>query len=317
MPSYYAIKMKKYLKFIITVLLLVGFNSNVFAQNSRDEYIARYKDIAINQMKKSGVPASIILGQACLESNYGRSSLTVNGKNHFGIKCHRWAGEKVYYDDDLKGECFRKYKTDEDSFADHSDFLRYNQRYNFLFDLDPTDYKAWANGLKKAGYATSPTYAEVLIRVIESNGLQKYDQNVKVEISSPIKLEKIELENFTISLNRTIYTRNGVKYVIANEGDTYDNIADEFKITKRQLLKYNDLDRKSKIYAGQELYIKAKKSQSSINFPIHIAQEGETLHQLSQKYAVKLKALQKFNLMKAHENPENGQEIYMRNKMRR
>ena len=302
----------------ILIILLICFCTGISAQNAKTLYIEKYRDIAISQMEKSGVPASIILGQACLESAYGKSTLTTKGKNHFGIKCHRsWTGEKVYFDDDEKGECFRKYKNDEESFKDHSDFLRYNQRYAFLFDLDPTDYKAWAYGLKKAGYATNPKYAEILIKTIEENGLNKFDKNVEVQIPSPITLEKIEFENFVIQLNRKIHTRNGVKYVIANEGDTYDAIAEEFKLTKRQLCNYNELDKNDKIYAGQELYIKPKKTRSDKNFPIHIAQEGETMKQISQKYAVKLKTLYKYNEMKPGEQPENGQEIFMRNKMKR
>jgi LysM repeat protein len=293
-------------------------STNIFAQTAKSLYIEKFKDIAIAQMKKSGVPASIILGQACLESAYGKSGLTVEGKNHFGIKCHSsWEGAKIYYDDDAAGECFRKYKTDEESFADHSDFLRYNKRYAPLFDLETTDYKSWAYGLKKAGYATNPKYAESLITIIEDNRLYLYDKGVKVQIPSPVTLEQIEFENFVIQLNRKIYTRNEVKYIVANEGDSFGSIADEFKLTKRQLLKYNDLDRKAVIYAGQELYIKPKKKRSSPNFPIHIAQEGETMHQISQQYAVKLKSLYSYNKMKAGDIPEEGQEIFMRNKMKR
>jgi LysM repeat protein len=183
--------------------------------------------------------------------------------------------------------------------------------------LKPEDYKSWAYGLKKAGYATSPQYAESLIKVIEDNKLYQYDKGVKIQVSSPIVLEKIEFENFVIQLNRKIHTRNDVKYVIANEGDSFELIAEEFKLTKRQLLKYNDLDRKAEIYAGQELYIKPKKKRSSPNFPIHIAQEGETMHQISQQYAVKLKSLYKYNQMKSGDNPEEGREIFMRNKMKR
>ncbi|MDR1887015.1 MAG: glucosaminidase domain-containing protein [Prevotellaceae bacterium] len=302
----------------IIIVLFVCLGTNIFAQDAKNQYIDKFKNLAVAQMKKSGVPASIILGQACLESGYGKSSLATEGKNHFGIKCHNsWNGAKMYLNDDLVGECFRKYKTDEDSFADHSDFLRYNKRYASLFDLKPTDYKSWAYGLKKAGYATNPKYAESLIKVIEDNKLYLYDQNVDIQIPSPIVLEKIEFENFVIQLNRKIYTRNDVKYIIANEGDSFESIADEFKLTKRQLLKYNDLDRKAQICAGQELYIKSKKKRSDSNFPIHIAQEGDTMHRISQRYAVKLKSLYRYNQMKSGDMPEEGQEIFMRNKMKR
>jgi LysM repeat protein len=293
-------------------------SADIIGQDTKVQYINKYKDIAVEQMRTSGIPASIILGQACLESAYGKSTLTIKGKNHFGIKCHSsWNGAKIYYDDDRAGECFRKYKTDEESFIDHSDFLRYNKRYALLFDLKPTDYKSWAHGLKKAGYATNPKYAEMLIKTIEDNQLYLYDRGVNVQIQSPVMLEKIEFENFVIQLNRKIYTRNGVKYIIANEGDSFDLIADEFKLTKRQLLKYNDLDKTSKIYVGQELYIKLKKKRSDPNFPVHIAQEGETMQQISQQYAVKLKSLYRYNQMKRGDVPVEGQEIFMRNKMKR
>jgi LysM repeat protein len=292
--------------------------TNVYSQTAKSHYIENFKGLAVAQMKRSGVPASIILGQACLESGYGKSSLAVEGKNHFGIKCHSsWNGEKMYHDDDLAGECFRKYKTDEESFADHSDFLRYNKRYAFLFDLNPADYKSWAHGLKKAGYATNPKYAESLIKVIEDNKLYLYDKGVKVQIPSPISLEKIEFENFVIHINRKIHTRNEVKYIIANEGESFESLADEFKLTKRQLLQYNDLNRKAKVYAGQELYIKPKKKRASPSFPIHIVQEGETMQQISQQYAVKLKSLYRYNQMKSGDKPVEGQEIFMRNTMKR
>ena len=142
---------------------------------SRTEYINLVKDIAIDQMKKHKIPASITIAQAVLESGNGNSKLARNGKNHFGIKCHGWTGDKSYHDDDRPNECFRNYDEIEDSFEDHSNFLKNNSRYNKLFDLDITDYKGWAKGLKKAGYATKSTYDKTLIDIIEKNNLQKYD----------------------------------------------------------------------------------------------------------------------------------------------
>lgn len=142
---------------------------------SRTEYINLVKDIAIDQMKKHKIPASITIAQAVLESGNGNSKLARNGKNHFGIKCHGWTGDKSYHDDDRPDECFRNYDEIEDSFEDHSNFLKNNSRYNKLFDLDITDYKGWAKGLKKAGYATKSTYDKTLIDIIEKNNLQKYD----------------------------------------------------------------------------------------------------------------------------------------------
>ena len=307
----------------ILLLFLIASSLTAFAQKpyaSKQEYIESHKDIAMKLMQDAGVPASIILGQACLESGYGNSELTVKGKNHFGIKCHNsWAGEKIYYDDDAKGECFRKYKKDDDSFVDHSDFLRHNKRYAKLFDLDPTDYKAWAKGLKAAGYATNPRYAELLIKVIEDNELYKYDKDIEVEVPSPLRLEAIDLEKFVIYLNRKIYTRNNVKFIIANEEDTFENIAEEFKLRTHQLLKYNDLEKTDKPQAGQELYIKPKKSKADKHYPVHIVQDGESMKQIAHKYAITLKSLYNYNNMniKENEQPIEGQEIYLRNRMKR
>jgi uncharacterized FlgJ-related protein len=306
------------LRHVATLVLTFAYCAGFAQTIDRQGYINKFKDIAVMQMKKSGVPASIILGQACLESAYGGSRLARLAKNHFGIKCHNsWNGAKIYHDDDEKGECFRKYKSDEESFQDHSDFLRYNKRYASLFDLEPTDYENWAYGLKKAGYATDPKYAESLIRIIESHKLHLFDTKVAPELPSPSVLEAIELEHFTIQLNRKVFTRNGVNYVKINEGETYEQIASEFKLTKRQLQKYNELQKYDKPYAGQELYIKRKKTRADVTTPVHIAQEHETLREIAQRYAVKLSSLYHYNNMREGDKPTAGQEIYLRNKMRR
>lgn len=164
---------KRYLLFVILIL----FVNSLSAQHlSRQQYINKYKDIAIKQMNGYGIPASIILAQACLESANGNSELAVKANNHFGIKCHSsWSGKKYKYDDDKKRECFRKYAKPEDSFKDHSIFLKSGKRYASLFDLPKGDYKQWAHGLKAAGYATNPKYAYLLIDIIEKNQLYKYD----------------------------------------------------------------------------------------------------------------------------------------------
>ncbi len=170
-------KYSHYKPVLAAVLLL--FINHAIAQNfTREQYINTYKDIAVRQMKLYGIPASIILAQACLESGNGNSRLAVKGNNHFGIKCHdSWKGKRIYHNDDMRGECFRKYSCAEDSFKDHSEFLRKGNRYSSLFDLKKTDYKAWAHGLKAAGYATNPRYARMLIDIIEKYGLYKYDTN--------------------------------------------------------------------------------------------------------------------------------------------
>ena len=320
--------------------------SFAFAQKlTREQYVERYRDIAIRQMNTYGIPASIILAQACLESSNGNSMLATKGKNHFGIKCAGWQGRKVYHDDDAKNECFRAYKTDEESFLDHSDFLRYRQRYAFLFDLKTTDYKGWARGLKKAGYATAPNYADALIKIIEDFELHKYDNknyvppktsttttpdkpqtNSKKEPSvKPIEVVKkpseamrqYNIDNFVINLNRSINKRNGIKYIVAKYNDTYERIGDEFKISASQLRKFNDDEKTSQPKQGEIVYLAAKKGKAGKDFPMHIAEEGETLRDISQKYGVRLRDLYKKNNLIGDEILEDGQVIYLINAMKK
>lgn len=164
----------------IFLLFLVVFGMTATAGPKTDKspqavYIEKYSSLAVEEMYRSGVPASITLAQGLLESGYGLSELAVEANNHFGIKCHNWAGAKIFYDDDKRNECFRRYASPEESFRDHSDFLRYRDRYKFLFNLEPGDYKGWAHGLKKAGYATDPSYPQKLIRLIEDYELYRFD----------------------------------------------------------------------------------------------------------------------------------------------
>jgi LysM repeat protein len=316
--------MRKHLSFAL-MLLASGLCFAQTAKNiTREEYIARYKDLAIKQMKESGIPASIILAQGCLESGNGNSRLSVEGNNHFGIKCHEsWKGERIYHDDDALQECFRKYKSPEGSYSDHSDFLRYRDRYKFLFDLPPTDYKAWAHGLKKAGYATNPEYAERLIKIIEDHRLYQYDTVVSVEPPAPSLIEKpkrVELpvgKRETIIINRDVFERNGVRFVLARTNDTYEMIANEYNITLKRLLSFNDVTADAPLEKGQVVYLQAKKRKADKLQPIHIANRGETWWQIAQRYAIRLPSLEKYNLVENGTEPQEGQEIYLRNKMRK
>ena len=167
--------MRYFMKRFLVAAWLLAVSAVSYAQSAQEKYIETYAELAVQEMYRSGIPASITLAQGMLESGNGLSELAVKSKNHFGIKCHNWNGEKMYYDDDRKGECFRKYSSVEESFRDHSDFLRYRDRYKFLFDLEPTDYRGWANGLKKAGYATDPSYPQKLIKLIEDYELHRFD----------------------------------------------------------------------------------------------------------------------------------------------
>lgn len=168
--------MRKTILLFLLTAVISAFAAPDAGKTPQVKYIDRYSALAIDEMYRSGVPASITLAQGLLESRYGLSELATKGNNHFGIKCHNnWQGGKVYHDDDKKGECFRKYDSPEESFRDHSDFLRYRDRYKFLFDLEVNDYKGWAHGLKKAGYATDPAYPAKLIKLIEDYKLYRYD----------------------------------------------------------------------------------------------------------------------------------------------
>ena len=270
----------------------------------RTEYILKYKDAAIAQMGSSGIPASITLAQACLESGFGTSRLAREGNNHFGIKCHDYKGKKMYVDDDIKDDCFRVYDKVEDSFQDHSDFLRFRSRYAFLFDLEPTDYKGWAYGLKAAGYATDPSYATRLIDLIERYNLQQYDTAISqqelpvppVEAKMPSQVELKEGSPlYKISLQREILKQNNVMYVIANDYETLYSIAREFNLFKWEILRFNDEKRDRLLQDGEVVYVEAKKKQAARYLDKHVVEEGETMHELSQQYAVKLKSLYKYN----------------------
>ncbi|MBR1869509.1 MAG: glucosaminidase domain-containing protein, partial [Bacteroidales bacterium] len=243
------------MKRLLIILSLVLAGLAVTGQDSRQTYIDKYSDIAVSEMYRTGVPASITLAQGIIESGAGLSKLAVEGNNHFGIKCHTdWKGRTMAVDDDKKGECFRVYKNAEQSFRDHSDFLRYRDRYKFLFSYDVTDYKSWAYGLKKAGYATDPAYSGKLIKMIEDYKLWRYD-TPKVEerpdtipespevIEEPKRIDTdVYDEDFVFPLKRPVYEKNGVPFVYASEGDSYASIAQSYKLFRKEILRYNDLD---------------------------------------------------------------------------
>ncbi len=278
---------------------------------TRTEYINKYKDIAISEMKRTGVPASIKLAQGMLESGNGNSTLAVKGNNHFGIKCHNnWKGKGIRHNDDKKRECFRRYKHVEESFIDHSDFLSSTSRYAFLFDLEPTDYKGWARGLKKAGYATSPTYAEALIRIIEENELFVYDLT---DMKKRIKDEPYRIAE---TAERTVYQRNRVKYIISREGDSFESIRKEMKLLPFQLFKYNELEQGDSIYPGQVLYIQPKRNRAEAGNNYHIVKEGEKMHDISQQYAIKLDKLYEKNLMEYGTEPDAGKKLSLRKNLK-
>ena len=313
--------MKKLIYILIAGLAAAGIAvAAVDINTAREDYIKKYSALAISEMERTGVPASITLAQGLLESGAGRSTLATKTNNHFGIKCHKsWRGEKVYHDDDAPQECFRSYPKAEDSFKDHSDFLRYYDRYKFLFDLEITDYKGWCYGLKKAGYATDPAYATKLIDLIEKYDLGRFDKGAVVAVESPDKLEKAVImpasydEQFRFSLERTVYQKNGVACIYSVAGDTYESIALIYDLFPRELLRFNDLKQSQELLPGTIVYIQAKKSRAAKGLEKYIVSEdGESLREISQRFAVKMRSIEKRNKLKKGEPLVKEQELRLR-----
>ncbi len=280
---------------------------------TRQQYIAQWKDVAIQQMHQHGIPASIKLAQGILESADGNSMLARKANNHFGIKCHGWSGPGVYKDDDKKNECFRKYRNARESFDDHSAFLQ-RPRYAELFTFKTSDYKRWAHGLKKAGYATNPKYPQLLIRIIEENELYKYDVAVKGKpavASSPTKgkVDGGAEINYEIGY-REMITDNNVRFVFAKEGDTYEKIARSTGLRMWQLLKYNDAKTSYALSENERVYIKPKRNRTKAK--VHMATEGQTLRDVSQLHAIKLKRLVRFNDIGENSVLREGQQVKLR-----
>ena len=309
---------------LFSTFIIVAFTC--YSQNkkaTKQEYFEKFAPLAVKEMKRTGIPASITLAQGSLESNNGNSVLATKGNNHFGIKCHKdWEGEKMYMDDDEKGECFRVYKKAEDSYDDHSDFLMTRQRYAGLFKLNQYDYKAWAQGLKDAGYATNPQYPQLLIKLIEDNKLYEYDNEgalAKNKRHRTVDLSKIapppvlvDIDSFTISLpERKIKRNNRSKFIISKNGDTYESIAKEFDMMPWQVYRFNDIPKDSSLKPNQVVYIQHKRRNSEKKYIVHIAQKGETLQSISQTYGVKLRRVLKLNNMKEVQPIEAGQQVFV------
>ena len=325
--------------FTLALLCLCGAGAGDTTPQQR--YVEKYAPMAVREMLRSGVPASITLAQGMLESGNGDSKLATKGKNHFGIKCHKgWTGKSMKVDDDARGECFRVYDSVEESYRDHSDFLRYRDRYKFLFDLDRTDYKGWAYGLKKAGYATDPSYASKLIQCVEDYDLGRFDrmtvaqalsiggadaeapagkEESEVIPESPLKMEAAEVytgpvkEQFSVSLSRTMYSKNGVPFVYALEGETYAVLAKKYHLFEREILRFNDQPRGAELHAGDVVYLEPKKSKTVRGLDKYIVgSDDETFHGICQRFAVTEKAIRKLNGFSASYVPREGDEIVLR-----
>ncbi len=301
-------KLQKYLLIFIVCCL---FTTYAFAEKSpRKAYIAKYKKMAITEMNRTGIPASIILAQGLLESGNGKSTLATKANNHFGIKCHDWTGSSIKIDDDKKNECFRKYKDPYQSYKDHSKFLTTRNRYAFLFDLKPTDYKGWAKGLKKAGYATHPKYAHMLIDIIEEEELFLLDTGSKRKRFAHSRSSKFEKSIGDLDLRLEV--ANGVHFVKVIKGDTFYNLEKKMGVSRSKLLKYNELPKNYVLGIDQILYFNKKRGKAARGYNFHRVKSGETLYDIAQKYCVKLKRIRKFNgFSKKHEVAEDDR-VYLR-----
>ena len=281
-------------------------------QTSYNNYIKQYAPLAVEQMKQHNVPASITLAQGLLESGAGLSTLSRKSNNHFGIKCGGgWRGRSVRANDDAPNECFRAYRKVEDSYEDHSLFLVGNQRYASLFKLKKTDYKSWARGLKKAGYATDPSYANKLITIIETYDLYKYD-NDGMSKREAKKWQKLLKKKPWLANPHDVYIANGLAYVIARDGDTFQLLGGEFEIGWKKLVKYNDLQRDYTLEKGDIIYLKEKNKKTVADVVYHEVREGDSMHSISQIYGVRLKTLYKLNVMADDHIPEVGERVWLK-----
>ena len=264
--------------------------SQTMTWNQRyQNYFDKYKDVAVEQMLKYRIPASITLAQGVLESAAGNSELATKANNHFGIKCNGWTGRKSYHDDDARNECFRAYDSVYESYQDHSVFLTTSKRYSNLFQLKLTDYKGWARGLKACGYATSPTYAIKLIEIIELYKLYQYD--------TAKHFDKFQAQQVKGGDSRQIYAFNKNYYLKARRGDTFRSLAKEVDISYRKLARYNERDKNDVLEEGEIVWLKKKQNKAPKNYKgrLHYVKNGESIYSISQLYGIKLKKLYKLN----------------------
>lgn len=264
--------------------------SQTMTWNQRyQNYFDKYKDVAVEQMLKYRIPASITLAQGVLESAAGNSELATKANNHFGIKCNGWTGRKSYHDDDARNECFRAYDSVYESYQDHSVFLTTSKRYSNLFQLKLTDYKGWARGLKACGYATSPTYATKLIEIIELYKLYQYD--------TAKHFDKFQAQQVKGGDSRQIYAFNKNYYLKARRGDTFRSLAKEVDISYRKLARYNERDKNDVLEEGEIVWLKKKQNKAPKNYKgrLHYVKNGESIYSISQLYGIKLKKLYKLN----------------------
>ncbi|WP_314721381.1 glucosaminidase domain-containing protein [Prevotella nigrescens] len=306
--------MKRLLIIIIAGLTHISWaiaGPNIRWNQAYQNYFNKYKNIAIREMQRYGIPASITLAQGVLESGAGNSRLATVANNHFGIKCHDWTGPSISHDDDEQGECFRVYGSAIESFEDHSKFLRGRRRYSSLFQLARTDYRGWAYGLKRAGYATNPAYANSLIDIIELYRLYEYDtmtlgKNDNIwSTPKPSRREDMDMRT------RQFRAFNDNCYLTAHAGETYENIAREIGIKAHKLAKYNEQPEDTRLNEGEIVWLRKKKHHVPDNFnrQYHTAKSNESLYDIAQLYGVRLKNIIKANKKIAKRGLRTGDRV--------
>lgn len=287
--------------FALCVALVVQAQTDVYRQ-----YIDRYKTLAISHMLRYRIPASITLAQGLLESNAGRSTLATEANNHFGIKVGSgWNGPYVLRTDDAPNEKFRKYRSVEESYEDHSLFLTNKGRYSSLFTLSPTDYKGWAHGLRAAGYATDPRYGYTLISLIERFELAQYDH---------YRRSHNKQEELAYATGRKLYLCNDCVYLVARSGDTFEQIAKDLDMHASRLRKCNEVDKEYELQEGDIVYLKKKQKHvaEELRGTFHKVQPGESMYSISQRYCIRLKKLYRYNYFKPDHEIQVGDLIYLR-----
>lgn len=320
-------------KLVITCLIVLA-GKNLRAQNSADviSYINTYKALAMVEMQRSGIPASIILAQGIHETEAGNSELVKKANNHFGIKCKDdWKGDVMYHDDDSRGECFRSYATAEDSYRDHSEFLRGSARYAFLFKLDPTDYEGWAYGLRKAGYATNIRYSQILIRIIHDYNLEQYTliamgrmtPSEEVVLTAPgavkgsntfLPLPGQRRDTSVSAKTETTYPQgefliNKARVVFVKAGVSLLSIATQYELSLSRLLEFNDMKEEDVLDRDQLLFLQRKRKTGAVEF--HIVREGESLYDICQEEGVRYQDLLEMNQLNSGAEPAVGEKVYL------
>lgn len=286
---------KRYVIAFVAFVLSCGVADAQSTWNARyQRYIDQYKDCAIEQMLKWKVPASITLAQGLLESGAGESELARRGNNHFGIKCHGWSGKAIYMDDDARNECFRSYSSPFESYEDHSRFLANGQRYSSLFKLKRTNYKGWARGLKAAGYATNPKYADRLIDIIQLYHLYEYDKARSYDKRMIAHTKDHSLNGQPLHAMGK-YNKN--YYMYARKGDTFRSIGEEIGVSYKKIARYNERDRDDRLQEGEIIWLKKKQKRAPSEYKHrpHYVREGDSMYSIAQKYGIRLESLYKMN----------------------